>query len=186
MACRHERMSHEFSPQRGVGVTCYLKRKNHRHGIEITRHRKSSAGLPSPNLRRNIIKGPDLPAAFHRQAAFPHRRGEPQVQTGIIHKANRPRTMFRDPPQRFVEQRAEERIIFQHLHDTDDRRRGKIVQQLRPGGSELRPAQCRNYEARVFGAQFAHQGCRVFVTGMFTGNDQNIHTPARRRRQTKR
>ena len=125
---RQKRVPHKLHRQRGVRITRRLEGKDHRHGVEIARHRETPPRLPRPDLRRDVVNNARSAAALHRQAALPERRRQPQIHPWIIDQTNRTRPVLGHPAQDLLKQRAEIGIVPQHLHDPHHRRRRKIVE----------------------------------------------------------
>ena len=130
-----EGMADETGVQLGVGVYRRLEREDRADAIQVARHGEATLGLPSPELRADVLDDGGLAEAGARQAGLAQFVREAQVQAGIVHEDDDLRLPLRGPADHAREEPTIERIGGEHLDDAHGRETGHVQQQLGARGA---------------------------------------------------
>ena len=142
-------MADEPCVQFGVGVYRRLEREDGADAIQVTRHGEATLGLPSPQLRADVLDDGRLAEAGTRQAGFAQFVSEAEIEARVIDEHNDLGLPLRGPSDDAREDLPVERISRKDLHDAHGGERGHIHQQLGAGGAQLRPTERDDTQTRA-------------------------------------
>ena len=142
-------MANESSIQLSVGVYRRLEREDGADAIQVTRHGEATLGLPSPQLRADVLDDGRLAEASTRQAGFAQFVSEAEIEARVIDQHDDLRLPLRGPSDDAREELPVERISRKDLHDAHGGERGHIHQQLGASGAQLRPAERDDAQTRA-------------------------------------
>ena len=99
--------------RRMLRVPVLLEREDRQHQIDITLNLLRPAGVPCPQLRRNVVDDFD-PTSLHL-------RGKPKIESRKVHEHHGIRPASLRSPDKFPEEAAELAVVLQHFHEADHR-----------------------------------------------------------------
>ena len=142
-------MTDESSIQLSVGVYRRLEREDGADAIQVTRHGEATLGLPSPQLRADVLDDGRLAEAGARQARLTELVSQTEIEARVIDQHDDLGLPLRGPSDDAREELPVERISRKDLHDAHGGERGHIHQQLGASGAQLRPTERDDTQTRA-------------------------------------